>query len=90
VSAVRPLRMLPTWRGMLFRPGFGSGGDIGRIYCSHLAAVAADAVIHENYNEMFDAELPDCWDAAFRGALRRLNEHAWRVQLEHSPLPLEN
>lgn len=87
MSAKKPLRMMPTWRGIIMRQGYGSGGDVGRIYCSLLAANAADTLINLHAAQMTAAELPGCWQAAFRGALRRLNEVAWQTQLAHSNLP---
>lgn len=85
MSAKKPLRMFPTWRGIL-RPGYGSGGDVARVYCSLLAANSADAVISKHASHVTARELPGCWAAAYRGALRRLNENAWRLQLQHSAL----
>lgn len=87
MSANKPLRMLPTWRGIIMRQGYGSGGDVGRIYCSLLAANAADTLITRHAAQMSASELPGCWQAAFRGALRRLNETAWKTQLAYSNLP---
>lgn len=87
MSAKKPLRMMPTWRGIIMRQGYGSGGDVGRIYCSLLAANAADTLINRHAAQMTAGELPGCWQAAFRGALRRLNEVAWQTQLAHSNLP---
>lgn len=86
MSARKPLRMMPTWRGIIFRQGYGSGGDVARVYDSLLAANAADTLINRHAAQMTASELPGCWAAAFRGALRRLNETAWQVQLENSHL----
>jgi len=83
MSAAKPGRALPCWRGMLTRQRYGSGGDIGRVYCSTLAANAADEIIMGHQEKMTPSEIPGCWAAAFRGALRRLNETAWHLQLTY-------
>lgn len=82
MSAKKPVRMMPTWRGMVMRKDFGRGGDICRCYSSELAATAADAIMLREMNRVTKSELPGCWSAAFRGALRSLNTNLWTLNIQ--------
>jgi hypothetical protein len=82
MSPKKPVRTLPTWRGMVVRQDFGKGGDICRHYDSALAATAADAIMYQHASRVTASEFPGCWSAAFRGALRTLNVNLWVLNLQ--------
>lgn len=86
MSAAKPEKTFPTWRGMIARPDWGSGSDVMKGNDSAIAAKIADTII---YREMMKDtitldELPMCWSASFRGALRGLNQKLWQLQLLHA------
>lgn len=82
MSAQKPEKTMPTWKGIIRRQSYGSGGDIGRVYSTELAAIAADAVIWDCMIHLMADELPGCWAAAFRGALRQLNVNLWMLNIQ--------
>ena len=77
--------LFPTWRGMATRPMWRDGSDVCQCNDSWLAAKMADQVIFREmtHNTINADETPGCWSAAFRGALRTLNERFWQLNLNH-------
>ncbi len=76
--------VFPTWRGLASRPMWRDGSDVAAVNDSWLAAKMADQVIFREMtrNTLNPEEVPGCWSAAFRGALRQLNVTLWQLNIE--------
>lgn len=77
--------VFPNWRGIQNRPAWGDFNDVCRNYDSRLAAECADQIVLRELGgkPTHSAEVAVCWGAAFRGALRGLNENLWALTIHH-------
>jgi hypothetical protein len=85
MSALKPNRTMPTWRGLMSRRPWKDGSDVSKHNDSGLAAQLADSIIFRELarDTIKVSEIPTMWPAAFRGVLSELNRQWWLVNIAH-------